>query len=181
MGRRPAIDRERVLGLAEDILLRDGPRGLTIEALAKAAGVSKGGIQSSFGTKNDLIAALMDRWQAEDDAQVIPLVGASPSPVEAVRGHVRATIDLTDEVYARAAGMLAALIETEQHVAALRDWYHGRFGGLDLTTPAGRRARLALLAAEGAYMCRAIGLMAFGPEEWRSLGQDLDALLAGGL
>ena len=43
MGRRPAIDRERVLGLAEDILLRDGPRGLTIEALAKAAGVSKGG------------------------------------------------------------------------------------------------------------------------------------------
>ena len=64
---------------------------------------------------------------------------------------------------------------------ALRDWYHGRFGGLDLTTPAGRRARLALLAAEGAYMCRAIGFMAFAPEEWRSLGQDLDALLAGEL
>ncbi|MBW6401333.1 TetR/AcrR family transcriptional regulator [Roseomonas sp. HJA6] len=181
MGRGPAIDRERVLGLAEDILLRDGPRGLTIEALAKAAGVSKGGIQSSFGTKNDLIAALMDRWQAEYDAQVVPLVGASPGPVEAVRGHVRATIDLTDDVYTRAAGMMAALIETEQHVAALRDWYRGRFGGLDLTTPEGRRARLALLAAEGAYMYRAFGLMTFTPEEWQSLGQDLDALLAGEL
>lgn len=107
-----------------------------------------------------------------------PLVGASPTPVEAVRGHVRATIDLTDEVYARAAGIMAAFIETEQHVAALRNWYHVRCEGLDLTTPGGRRARLA---AEGANMCRAIGLMAFAPEEWRSLGQDLDTLLAGEL
>lgn len=79
------------------------------------------------------------------------------------------------------AGIMAALIETEQHIAALGDWYRGRFGGLDLTTPAGRRARLTLLAAEGAYMCRASGLMTFTPEEWRNPGQDLDALLAGGL
>lgn len=181
MGRRPAIDRDRVLELAEGILLRDGPRGLTIDALAKAAGVSKGGIQSSFGAKNDLIAALMVRWQAEYDALVVPVVGESPGPVEAVRGHIRATIDQTDEAYARAAGMMAALIETEQHVAALRNWYRQRFGDLDLTTSEGRRARLALLAAEGGYMCRAFGLMAFTPEEWQSLGQDLDALLAGRL
>ncbi|OJH36906.1 TetR/AcrR family transcriptional regulator [Cystobacter ferrugineus] len=181
MGRRPAIDRDKVLDIAESILLTAGTASLTIDAVAKAAGISKGGVQSCFGTKNELIAAMMERWAREYDAQVMAAVGPSPGPVEAVRGHVHATMEMDEESNARAAGMMAALIEASEHIASTRAWYRDRFGGLDLQSEEGRRARLAFLATEGAFMLRAFGFIRPSEEEWRGLNEDLLALLNGKL
>ncbi|SMH47932.1 TetR/AcrR family transcriptional regulator [Azospirillum agricola] len=180
MGRPPTIDRDRVLDIAEGIVLKAGTSGLTMDAVAKAAGVSKGGVQSRFGTKDDLIAAMIERWGREYDAQITALAGPSPSPVEAVRGHVEATMAMDAESHARAAGMMAALIEAKQHIDNTRAWYGERFGGLDPRSEEGRRARLAFLAAEGAFLLRAFGFMDFPDEEWGSLRHDLRALLDGG-
>jgi AcrR family transcriptional regulator len=59
MGRRQTIDREKVLAVAEDIVGQRGAAALTIDAVAKAAGITKGGVQSAFGTKEALIAAML--------------------------------------------------------------------------------------------------------------------------
>lgn len=179
MGRRPTIDRDEVLDIAESILLTAGTAGLTIDAVAKAAGISKGGVQSCFGTKNELIAAMMERWTQGYDAQVTAAVGPAPGPVETVRGHVQATMEMDEESNARAAGMMAALIEASEHIASTRSWYRDRFGGLDLQSEEGRRARLVFLATEGAFILRAFGFIQPGEEEWRTLNEDLRALLDG--
>jgi AcrR family transcriptional regulator len=179
MGRPPTIDRDRVLDLAESLLLKGGTGALTIDAIAKAAGVSKGGIQSRFGTKDDLIGAMIERWAREYDAQVTAVVGPDPTPVKAVRGHLEATMNMDAESYARAAGMMAALIEAKEHVAQLRAWYEERFGSLDPRSADARRARMALLATEGAFILRTYGFMDFGEDEWASIHQDLRALLDG--
>lgn len=181
MGRPPTIDRNKVLDLAESILLKDGTGALTIDAVAKAAGISKGGVQSRFGTKNDLITAMLERWSREYDEGLAAVVGPAPTSAEAVRGHVALSMETDAEQEARAAGMMAALIEARHHLAGVREWYAEKFGHLDLGCEEGRRARLTLLATEGAFMLRTFGFMRFQEEEWASLREDLDALLDGKL
>ena len=53
-GRPRTIDRDKVLDAAEDIVMAQGASGLTFDALAKAAGITKGGLQYCFGTKENL-------------------------------------------------------------------------------------------------------------------------------
>ncbi|MDD0859232.1 TetR/AcrR family transcriptional regulator [Arthrobacter alpinus] len=51
--------RERILGAYEDLLIVDGPRMATLDAVAAAAGVSKGGLLYHFKSKEALTEALL--------------------------------------------------------------------------------------------------------------------------
>lgn len=66
---RPPLARERVLDAFETILIDDGERAATLEATAKAADVSKGGLLYHFASKDDLVAGLLERVEnlAQDD------------------------------------------------------------------------------------------------------------------
>ncbi|VTR29392.1 Uncharacterised protein [Serratia fonticola] len=44
---------------------------------------------------------------------------------------------------------------------------------MDLTTEAGRKARLAFLATEGAFMLRFFGFMDITQQEWEAMFTDL--------
>lgn len=63
MGRKRSIDRDKVLDVAENIVHQQGVSALTIDAVAKAMEISKGGIQYCFGNKEALIDAMFDRWE----------------------------------------------------------------------------------------------------------------------
>ncbi len=56
-------------------------------------------------------------------------------------------------------------------------WIRDRLEGLDRSAPEGRRARLAFLAVEGAFMLRYFRLMDIDQEEWDSMLDDVRALL----
>ncbi len=56
--------RERILDSYEDILIRDGERGATMEAVAAAAEVSKGGLLYHFRSKEALVDGLAERLEA---------------------------------------------------------------------------------------------------------------------
>jgi AcrR family transcriptional regulator len=51
MGRKPTITRDGLLDVAEELVREQGGSALTIGALAKAAGISKGGVQYSLPTE----------------------------------------------------------------------------------------------------------------------------------
>ncbi|GAA4483280.1 helix-turn-helix domain-containing protein [Microbacterium panaciterrae] len=79
---RPPHARERVLDAFEALLISDGERAATLDAVARAAGVSKGGLLYHFGSKDDLAAAMiarLDRLGAED---VERIRSAAEGPVE---------------------------------------------------------------------------------------------------
>ena len=179
MGRPPTIDRDKVLDLAEQILLKDGTGALTIDAVAKAAGVSKGGIQSRFGTKDELISAMLERWTKEYEAQMSASTGPDPSPVATARAHIEITMAMDAAERTRAAGFMAALISASRHRAECRAWYAELFGGLDPRSPEGRRARMALLATEGAFLLRTFNLMEFSDAEWADVQDGLRAVSDG--
>lgn len=52
---------ENILDAAENVLREAGGRGLTIDAVAVSAGMSKGGVLHHYGSKDALICALVSR------------------------------------------------------------------------------------------------------------------------
>jgi len=58
---RRAQTRERLLDAAADVFNRLGYHGATLEAVADAAGYTKGAVYSNFASKSDLFVALAER------------------------------------------------------------------------------------------------------------------------
>ncbi|AOM41922.1 TetR/AcrR family transcriptional regulator [Xenorhabdus hominickii] len=173
MGRRKTIDREVLLDAAEQIVTTQGASALTIDALAKAVGITKGGVQYNFSTKDVLIDAMFERWGMNYDEQFREIAGDAPEPLITVQAHIEATMRSDEASTAKAAGLLAGLLQTPEHLESTRTWYRQRIEGLDTTTEEGRRARLAFLATEGAFVLRFFGLMDIGEDEWRDIFGDI--------
>ncbi|KSV94528.1 TetR/AcrR family transcriptional regulator [Sinorhizobium sp. GL28] len=177
MGRRRTIDRNKVLDAAEAIVNAVGAAGLTIDAVAKAAGITKGGVQYCFGNKDGLIDAMMERWFNEFDTAVAAEGGDDPDPVKAMRAHASVTARMNTADNARTSGMMAALLQREEHMAKNRAWYRARLDGIDLSTEEGRRARLAFLATEGVFLLRGFGFVEMDDAEWQDMFADILKLL----
>jgi AcrR family transcriptional regulator len=72
-GRTPSAEVEReLLAAAEAVLVRDGPGGLTVRAVAAEAGIAPMGVYNRLGGKDGLVDALLikgfDRLRAAVDA-----------------------------------------------------------------------------------------------------------------
>lgn len=178
MGRPRSIDREAVLDAADMLVRRHGASALTIDAVAQAAGISKGGVQSCFRTKAALIDALFERFGQAYDRCYREMTGTDASTIGKVRAHVAATFGSHDLSSAKAAGLLAALLQSPRDLEGVRQWYRERLTGLDHTSAEQRRAWIAFLAAEGAFMLRHFGLVKMNKQRWRAIEAELRALLA---
>jgi AcrR family transcriptional regulator len=76
-GRTPSADVEReLLAAAETVLVREGPGGLTVRAVATEAGIAPMGVYNRLGGKDGLVDALLirgfDRLRAACDATAGP-------------------------------------------------------------------------------------------------------------
>ncbi|MDQ5892449.1 MAG: hypothetical protein QG613_1320, partial [Pseudomonadota bacterium] len=141
------------------------------------SGVTKGGIQSSFGTKDELIHAMYQRWEDEFDEMAAVCIGEDNSWEARVRAHVDITYRTDAAEGDRAAGMMASLLNTPEHLARSQAWYDSQLAGLDLNSQEGRDARLAFLASEGAFLLRYFGFMAVDDETWKAIFSDISRLL----
>ena len=79
MGARLTSDerREHLLHVGVELLGRHGTADISIEEIARAAGVSKGLLYHYFPTKNDFLLAVLARSQAELDHQLVRDPGLS--------------------------------------------------------------------------------------------------------
>ncbi|WP_395242824.1 TetR/AcrR family transcriptional regulator [Agromyces sp. MMS24-K17] len=67
---RPPAARDAVLDAFERLIVTEGERTATLEATAREAGVSKGGLLYHFGSRQALIAGLLERLQRLIDEDV---------------------------------------------------------------------------------------------------------------
>lgn len=68
MATRGEATRERVLGIAEALILQRGFAGTSIDDIIRGAEITKGGFFYHFKGKDDLALALMRRYQVNDKA-----------------------------------------------------------------------------------------------------------------
>lgn len=171
MGRKPTITREGLLEIAERIVRCEGAAGLTIDALAKAAGISKGGVQYSFSSKDDLVRALIERWMHQFDE----LLGeADVPPTDLVRNYIKVMRSSQAAMNAKMAGLMIAYIQNPQNVIQTRQWYRSMFERLGGGARDTQAARVALLAVEGLFLLRMTGIDEDG--EWSGFLDDVESV-----
>ena len=170
MGRRPTITREGLLEIAEGIVRSEGATGLTIDALARAAGISKGGVQYSFSTKDDLVRGLIERWTHQFDALLGEIDGVPPADL--VRRYIAVMRTSQAAMNAKMAGLMIAYIQNPQNVLETRQWYRSMFERLGGGASDAQAARVALLAVEGLFLLRITGIDEGG--EWGAFLDDVE-------
>ncbi|EPC6968505.1 TetR/AcrR family transcriptional regulator [Providencia stuartii] len=177
MGRQRTIDRDKVLDAAENIVLNQGAAALTIDAVAKSMGISKGGVQYCFGNKDALIDAMFERWGYTYEQIFNREIEKDSSPKNRINAHRLATYEHDKVAMAKVAALMAALLQTPEYLESTRVWYRDRLRHLDTSTEHGKRARLMFLATEGAFMLRYFGLMEIDENEWQEMFHDMSRFL----
>jgi AcrR family transcriptional regulator len=113
-GRQEQARRRRaeILDACRDILVRQGYAGLTIRAVAEAAGVSQETVYKAFGGKRGLVKAMYDVTLAGDDTP-IPMAGrpevrallAEPDPAAKIAAYARIARGVSERLGAVAAAL----------------------------------------------------------------------------
>lgn len=179
MGRTKTIDRDRILDVAEKITVEQGPTGLTIAAVAEAMGITNGGVQYSFRSKEALIAAIFERWRADYDRRAANVEVAPDDDPHPVRTHLALSARYDERSRGRGASMLMSVLQSPPHIALIRDWYRERLPDPSTGAEEDRRLRLAFLAMEGAFLMRLFGLLDMTDGEWDSVVADVGSLARG--
>ncbi|WP_156348448.1 TetR/AcrR family transcriptional regulator [Sphingomonas sp. Leaf23] len=181
MGRIRTIERDKLLDAAEAVTMEKGPTGLTIAAVAERMGITNGGVQYSFRSKESLIAAMFERWQQEYAEHMIELGAVPEDEASRVRAHIAYGANYEDRSKRGAPTLLVSLLNSPQHMMQVRRWYRNRIDAIDLSTDEGRWLRLAFVAMEGAFLMRLFGLIDMKSDEWHSIVADIWALVDGKL
>lgn len=174
--------RTRILNAAEHIVQVKGVAGLTLDAAAKEAGVSKGGLLYHFASKEALLIGLLTRLATyiEADFQGV-LAQQAPGKGRTARAMLAWTFDHPDAVceqHERAAGVFLAafhqdpaLLDPVRQVFA-EVWANLREDGL----PPGR-AMAVQAACDGLFMWSIFGLHEVSEQERRELRAALELLI----
>jgi AcrR family transcriptional regulator len=86
-----AANRERILCAATRLLRETGPEGLTMQAVAAAAGVGKGTLFRRFGDRAGLTQALLDEYMREFQEAFLhgpPPLGPGAPPAERLEAFI---------------------------------------------------------------------------------------------
>ena len=176
MARPRTIDRERVMECAEQLVRRSGASALTLDAVAKEAGITKGGLQYCFGSKDDLITALIERWITAFDAEVLKQSTPGATDKEQARAYVQVCSQIDDATRARMVGILITLLQSPNHLQRIRQWYAGWLRNAPCRSLEARQIRAMIFAAEGAFFLRSFGFIDMPEEEWHSAFADIQKL-----
>ena len=98
--------RDRIIEALKGVLIEGGSSAVTLEGVAAAAGVSKGGLLYHFPSKAALLRGLLDDLEA-DLAEQLGAVADQPAGV--ARFYLQASTPSTDEELALFRSMIAAL------------------------------------------------------------------------
>jgi AcrR family transcriptional regulator len=179
-GRRET--RRAILNSAARVIRADGVAGLTLEAAAREAGVSKGGLLYHFPSKDALIVGMMADVLDRFEQEVERAAAADPEggPGRWLRAFVRVTFTPAPDEVDMTAGLLAAVAADpallEPVRAAFDRWQRrAEQDGLD---PA--LATVIRLAADGVWFADLLDVAPLtGARRERALAALLDLTRAG--
>jgi AcrR family transcriptional regulator len=172
--------RTRILEAAGQVVLERGAAGLTLEAVAAAAELSKGGLLYHFGTKEELLMAMVDRLIEVTETRIQAHRTTDTAPGSWARGYIRACavddVPENDPTGRLGVALLAAGATRPDLTASLRErqatWRQRLHDdGID---PA--NAQIARLAADGLWLSDIFGLPVLSDDERPGVIERLEEL-----
>lgn len=174
--------RSRVLDAAEQIIQERGVPALTLDAAAREAGVSKGGLLYHFASKEALVEGLMQRLAQFVSGQFEAIHAATPEgPGRTARALLAWEFDSGYDHDAQVDRACAVFLVAFHHDPALLDPIRAVFDDIrrrvrDDGLPAAHG--LAIMAAcDGMFMAHLFRMYRLDPDEKRALRAALETLL----
>jgi len=131
-----------ILDTAQQVISSEGLQALTLDKVAREAGLSKGGLLYHFSSKEQLIEAMVNRVILRLES-------------ETIEARLDGNRDLLTV-------LIAGVVTNPALLDPLRNQYHAR---QRLIERSGGTAMIAQLAAEGLAFCEQLGLMNFSPQK----------------
>lgn len=166
MGRIRKIMKDDILDAAERVVMKLGAAGLSIDAVAQEAGVSKSTVVYDHKSKAALLCALIDRRLSTEVArQEQAIAEASDTPHPELFGRIKAAEREIDDVDRAVAIAISASVSQDAALQQqMREWTQSDLDAM-AAGPKPQAALLALLALTG-FQCNAfLGFVHWTPEE----------------
>src|SRR5579872_2398620 len=161
---------DSILETALDVILREGVGALTLDRVAREAGISKGGLLYHYAGKEELIAALIEHLVDSLDRKRQALETGN-APGTRTRAFVRAASEVE-----MAPALLAAQAAAPSLIDPLRAHYQEWQDRLNHDGIDPMRATVARLAAEGLWFSEALGLAPPAREQRDAIIREIVAL-----
>ncbi|GGE47093.1 TetR family transcriptional regulator [Marinicauda pacifica] len=170
---------DAILDAAEAIVEREGARRLTIDAVVRESGFSKGGVLYNFGSKTALIQGMVERMIHSVDCEMehalhtaesdgVPVL---PALLCAAMGFRKKNSRLSMALLAAAAENPELIDPVRARVSETRTMIAKRARDPDL-------ARIAFLASDGLHFADLLGLDFLTPPERDSVEERLIAMVS---
>jgi AcrR family transcriptional regulator len=163
---RPA--RERLLDAAERVVVESGATHLTLDAVAKSAGVSKGGLLYHFPSKEALLEGMVTRHFREVDAEVDKRLASragKASRADMFSERMRVLLELHPGRPGVGVAMLAASADNAEQMAVCRAEYRKLLDDFTKLPGGFEDTALVMLAVQGLLLAELLHLSPYTPRE----------------
>ncbi|MCL4554253.1 MAG: TetR/AcrR family transcriptional regulator [Actinobacteria bacterium] len=155
----PTSTIDKILSATSDIVVHDGVRSLTLEAVALRAGISKGGLLYHFSTKQALLRAFLFHAFEEYEAQIQRRAEELPvGPGRLLQASIEVAFDLSQasglEYFGAIAGVFA---EHPDLLDALGERNQALYRSIQDDSADPVMATVVTLALEGLWMADQMG------------------------
>lgn len=166
MGRTRKIKKDDILDAAERVVVKLGASGLSIDAVAQEAGVSKSTVVYDHKSKSALLEALIDRrMNMELERQSAAVEAAADAPHPELFGRITAASRVVDDTERAVALAVCASVSSEEKMQQrMRKWTTDDLKAM-AAGPKPQAALMSYLALSGFFITELFGFHQWSPED----------------
>jgi len=181
----PITTIDLILTAAERVALRDGVLRLTVEAVAREAKLSKGGVLYHFATKESLIQAMLDRLIQYCEQEITQHQQNDAGPGGWTRAYVRKTLAPLTTYPGEAAfpkskevgaGLIVAAATNPKLLEPLRKRFRTWQRAIERDGISPTRATVVRLAVDGLWLADVLGIWSLSDKLRRQVLNELTRL-----
>ena len=156
-----------ILAAALEVVESEGANHLTLDAVAKKAGFSKGGVLYHFSTKTDLLKGMVNYLIETNDTKLLK----RKTGEKLIAAIVQQENQMTTQERRASFALVAAASEDEELLEPARKYYSQLFREVTRNSPSSNEAVLLLLAIEGMRWLNILDLSPLSKDETKDIRQ----------
>lgn len=158
--------KEMILDAAEAVVLEKGAAHMSLDMVARKAGVSKGGLMYHFPAKDDLLKEMVGRLLAEFYAERERKFKAlKESRGRLLKAEIQAALDPNEKRDRMALSILAAVAQAPHLLEPIREAHRQHLEMLLKSGLPFERAMIVSLASDGLMFMELLHLSPFSPSQ----------------
>ncbi len=171
--------RDNLLRAAEEVVIAEGAQALTLDAVHKRAGVSKGGLLYHFPSKEALLDGMIERYvrRSESEEEALKNVGDPNAPGAAARATIAQLSRQNPGEDKIGAALLAAVATDLDRLAPVRTMIRQRFDTMKRDPIGFETAAIVDLAVTGLAILELLKLPPLSPSDRRRVLEALNSMV----